>query len=68
MLAGGLPDVFEAALPLLERLDRVATLEGGPGAGQHAKVVNRRAIASGMRETGREQKRSRLLPSRVTVG
>jgi 3-hydroxyisobutyrate dehydrogenase len=48
IMVGGLPEVFEAALPLLQRLGRVVTLEGGPGAGQHAKMVNQIAIASGM--------------------
>lgn len=48
VMAGGHEDDFQRALPIFERLARVVTLEGGPGAGQHTKMVNQVAIASGM--------------------
>jgi 3-hydroxyisobutyrate dehydrogenase len=48
IMVGGEPETFEAALPLLQRLGRVVTLEGGPGAGQHTKMANQIAISSGM--------------------
>jgi 3-hydroxyisobutyrate dehydrogenase len=48
IMAGGERRDFEKALPVLEKLGRVVTLQGGPGAGQHTKMVNQVAIASGM--------------------
>jgi 3-hydroxyisobutyrate dehydrogenase len=48
IMVGGEPDAFERALPLFERLGQTVVLEGGPGAGQHTKMVNQIAIASGM--------------------
>jgi len=48
IMVGGHEEVFNRALPVLKRLGRVVTLQGGPGAGQHAKMVNQVAIASGM--------------------
>ncbi|MGB9112072.1 MAG: NAD(P)-dependent oxidoreductase [Acidimicrobiales bacterium] len=47
IMVGGRREVFDRTRPLLTRLGK-ATLEGGPGAGQHTKVVNQIAIASGM--------------------
>lgn len=48
VMAGGREEDFERALPVFERFARAVTLEGGPGAGQHTKMVNQVAIASGM--------------------
>jgi 3-hydroxyisobutyrate dehydrogenase len=48
IMVGGDPEAFERAKPLLSRLGRTIKLMGGPGAGQHTKMVNQIAIASGM--------------------
>ena len=48
IMVGGEQGTFDRARPVLERLGKVVTLEGGPGAGQHTKMVNQIAIASGM--------------------
>ena len=48
IMAGGLKEDFERAAPVLEKLGRVVNLQGGPGAGQHTKMSNQIAIASGM--------------------
>ena len=48
IMVGGTQEAFDRALPLFERLGKIVTLEGGAGAGQHTKMVNQIAIASGM--------------------
>jgi 3-hydroxyisobutyrate dehydrogenase len=48
IMVGGNQEAFDRALPLLQRLGKVVTLQGGAGAGQHTKMVNQIAIASGM--------------------
>ena len=48
IMVGGEKEVFDHALPVLQRLGKVVALEGGPGAGQNTKMVNQIAIASGM--------------------
>jgi 3-hydroxyisobutyrate dehydrogenase len=48
IMVGGAEDGFERARPLLEVLGRTVTLQGGPGSGQHTKMMNQIAIASGM--------------------
>ncbi|HRW79533.1 MAG TPA: NAD(P)-dependent oxidoreductase, partial [Desulfomonilia bacterium] len=48
IMVGGDPGVFEKTLPLLETLGKTISLMGGPGAGQHTKMANQIAIASGM--------------------
>jgi 3-hydroxyisobutyrate dehydrogenase len=48
IMAGGSEAAFERVRPLLEKLGQTIVLEGGPGAGQHTKMVNQIAIASGM--------------------
>jgi 3-hydroxyisobutyrate dehydrogenase len=48
IMAGGTPEAFERARPLFEVLGRTIVYQGGPGAGQHAKMVNQIAISSGM--------------------
>lgn len=48
IMVGGEAAAVERARPLLERLGKVISHQGGPGAGQHTKMVNQIAIASGM--------------------
>jgi 3-hydroxyisobutyrate dehydrogenase len=48
VMAGGAEADFERALPLLRELGGTITRQGGPGAGQHTKMMNQIAIASGM--------------------
>ena len=47
-MAGGSPAAFDRALPLLEILGNKIVHQGGPGAGQHTKMVNQIAICTGM--------------------
>jgi 3-hydroxyisobutyrate dehydrogenase len=48
IMAGGSQAAFDRVLPLFEKLGQKIVLEGGPGAGQHTKMMNQIAIASGM--------------------
>jgi 3-hydroxyisobutyrate dehydrogenase len=48
VMVGGTESGFERVRPLFERLGQKVVLEGGPGAGQHTKMMNQIAIASGM--------------------
>jgi len=48
IMVGGEAADFEAALPVLECMGKNIKLQGGPGAGQHTKMCNQIAIASGM--------------------
>jgi 3-hydroxyisobutyrate dehydrogenase len=48
IMAGGGAEAFERARPALESYGRKVVLAGGPGAGQHTKMVNQIAISSGM--------------------
>lgn len=48
IMAGGDPEAFARAEPLFAHLGRTAVLQGPPGSGQHTKMVNQIAIASGM--------------------
>ena len=48
IMVGGDPGTFDRALPVLQRMGKVVTFQGGPGSGQHTKMVNQIAIASGM--------------------
>jgi 3-hydroxyisobutyrate dehydrogenase len=48
IMVGGEPVAFERAEPLLHSLGKTVKLLGGPGSGQHTKMVNQIAIASGM--------------------
>lgn len=48
IMVGGDDRAFDRVLPVLESLGSKVVLEGGPGAGQHTKVVNQISIASGM--------------------
>ncbi len=48
IMAGGAPEAFERARPLLALLGKTCVLQGGPGAGQHAKMANQILIAGTM--------------------
>jgi 3-hydroxyisobutyrate dehydrogenase len=48
IMVGGQEEAFDKALPVFQRLGKAVTYEGGPGSGQHTKMVNQIAIASGM--------------------
>jgi 3-hydroxyisobutyrate dehydrogenase len=48
IMVGGARDVFDHVEVVLHRLGKVVAYQGGPGAGQHTKMVNQIAIASGM--------------------
>ena len=48
IMVGGDADAFEKAQPVFEILGENIRLQGGAGAGQHAKMCNQIAIASGM--------------------
>ena len=48
IMVGGSAAAFARALPMFELLGRTTTHHGAAGSGQHAKMVNQVAIASGM--------------------
>ena len=48
IMVGGEPAAFERALPLLRAMGASIVRQGGPGAGQHAKMANQIVIASTM--------------------
>jgi 3-hydroxyisobutyrate dehydrogenase len=48
IMVGGDADAFTAVSPLLERMGTTIVHQGGPGAGQHAKLVNQVLIAGTM--------------------
>lgn len=48
IMVGGTRDAYERVLPVMHLMGNVVNLQGGPGAGQHAKMVNQIAVASGM--------------------
>lgn len=48
IMVGGTDGGFERARPLFEKLGRTVSRQGDAGAGQHTKMVNQIAIASGM--------------------
>lgn len=48
IMVGGDKPAFEAVSPLLSLMGKNIVLQGGPGAGQHTKMVNQIAIASNM--------------------
>ncbi len=68
IMVGGDAAAFEQALPILERLGTTIVHQGGPGAGQHTKMVNQILIAGtmmGLCEGLHYAKASGLDPSRV---
>jgi 3-hydroxyisobutyrate dehydrogenase len=48
IMVGGAPEAFERAKPALEKMGRNIVLQGPAGSGQHTKMCNQIAIASGM--------------------
>lgn len=48
IMVGGRQEAFDRVFPVLGVLGRTVVLQGGPGAGQHTKMANQVAIASGM--------------------
>ncbi|RXJ02764.1 NAD(P)-dependent oxidoreductase [Anaerobacillus alkaliphilus] len=48
IMVGGDEADFQAVLPILEKMGSNIMLQGGAGAGQHTKMCNQIAIASGM--------------------
>lgn len=48
VMVGGDAAAFERVLPLFQTFGQTIVHEGGPGAGQHTKMANQIAIASGM--------------------
>ncbi len=48
IMVGGDKAVFTALAPLFEKMGKTIVYQGGPGAGQHTKVVNQVLIASNM--------------------
>lgn len=48
IMVGGDADVIEAVKPLFECMGKTIVHQGGPGAGQHTKMVNQILIATGM--------------------
>jgi 3-hydroxyisobutyrate dehydrogenase len=48
IMVGGEQAAFERAEPMFDKLGRLAVLHGDAGSGQHTKMVNQIAIASGM--------------------
>jgi len=68
VMCGGTPEAFERVRPVLEAFGKTVVLQGGPGAGQHTKMVNQLLIAGtmlGMAEALAYAKRAGLEPSRV---
>jgi len=47
-MVGGEREVLERVRPLLERMGKTIVHQGGPGAGQHTKMVNQTLIATGI--------------------
>lgn len=48
IMVGGEEAAFQTVLPVLEKMGKNIILQGGAGAGQHTKMCNQIAIASGM--------------------
>jgi 3-hydroxyisobutyrate dehydrogenase len=48
IMVGGEKEVFEALKPCFEAMGKTIIHQGGPGAGQHTKMVNQTLIASNM--------------------
>ncbi len=48
IMVGGEKDTFDAILPLFEIMGKIIVYQGKSGAGQHTKMANQIAIASGM--------------------
>lgn len=48
IMVGGDSETFARVLPLFQRLGKTVVLQGGPGAGQHTKMVNQILVAASM--------------------
>lgn len=48
IMVGGQKSTFDRVLPLLERMGKTIVYQGGPGAGQHTKMVNQTLVAASM--------------------
>jgi 3-hydroxyisobutyrate dehydrogenase len=48
IMVGGDAAAFETVLPCFERMGRTVVHQGGPGSGQHTKLVNQTLIAANM--------------------
>jgi len=48
IMAGGPRAAFDAVLPLFECMGKTIVYQGGPGAGQHTKMVNQTLVAANM--------------------
>ena len=48
IMIGGPPEAVQAVMPCLEAMGRTIVHQGGPGAGQHTKMVNQTLIATNM--------------------
>jgi 3-hydroxyisobutyrate dehydrogenase len=48
IMVGGEPDVVESLRPLFDLMGKTIVHQGGPGAGQHTKMVNQILIATNM--------------------
>lgn len=48
IMVGGEKEVFDSMVPLFNIMGKGIVLQGGPGSGQHTKMSNQIAIASGM--------------------
>ena len=48
IMAGGNPQVVEALTPCWQAMGKTIVYQGGPGAGQHTKMVNQIALAGSM--------------------
>lgn len=48
IMVGGEPDAVAAVMPCLEMMGQTIVHQGGPGAGQHTKMVNQTLIATNM--------------------
>lgn len=48
IMVGGDPGAVEAVMPCFERMGKTIVRQGGPGAGQHTKMVNQVLIATNM--------------------
>jgi len=48
IMVGGEPAAVDAVMPCFEKMGKTIVLQGGAGAGQHAKMVNQTLIAASM--------------------
>jgi 3-hydroxyisobutyrate dehydrogenase len=51
VMCGAEPDVLEQVRPIMDKYSRAVNLNGGPGQGQHTKMVNQIILAGNMAGT-----------------